>query len=243
MLSAEGNHPTDCDVELKTTMPSAILSPSMQIPSQSHTRYTMKRLLGLMLVVVTVLLAGNTDPRLKNSFRENKDGWIYVHLEGTPAEIGYQHGYLLAPEIDDCIKMFAYYFENGSTKKDWAFFREASERIFWPQIDREYQEEIQGIADGLVARGYKYDKIDVTALNANIEIASYYIPWLAEKIKKDSLNNKAPGKCSAFIATGSYTKDGKIVIAHNNWSDYIVGERWNVIADIVPAKGYRILMD
>ena len=26
----------------------------------------------------------------------------------------------------------------------------------------------------------------------------------------------APGNCSAFVATGSYTKDGKPVIAHNN---------------------------
>ena len=56
-------------------------------------------------------------------------------------------------------------------------------------------------------------------------------------------DNKAPGNCSAFIATGSYTKDGKIVIGHNNWTEYIVGQHWNVIADIVPEKGNHILMD
>jgi hypothetical protein len=205
--------------------------------------HIMRRLVGLLLVFVSTMYAGGDDPRLKNSTREDKNGWIYVHLEGTPAEIGYQHGYLLAPEIDDCIKMFTFYFEKGSTQKDWKFFREATERIFWPRIEKEYQEELQGIAEGMAARGYKYDNIDITVLNANIELASYYVPWLANKIKSDSLNNRAPGRCSAFIATGSYTKDGKIVIAHNNWSDYIVGERWNVIADIVPAKGFRILMD
>jgi hypothetical protein len=203
----------------------------------------MKRLLGLILLVAPLLYAGSDDARLKNSYREDKNGWIYVHLEGTPSQIGYQHGYHLAAEIDDAIRMFAYYFEKGSTAKDWKFFREAAERIFWPKLEKEYQEEIQGIAEGVAARGYKYDKIDITVLNANIELASYYVPWLANKIKQDSMNNRAPGKCSAFIATGSYTEDGKIVIAHNNWSDYIVGERWNVIADIVPAKGYRILMD
>jgi hypothetical protein len=32
-------------------------------------------------------------------------------------------------------------------------------------------------------------------------------------------------------------------MAHNSWVDYIVGERWNIVADIVPAKGHRILMD
>ncbi|MFH0989224.1 MAG: C45 family peptidase [bacterium] len=204
----------------------------------------MKRLLAISFLILPLLTAAASDDvRLKNSFRENKNGWIYVHLEGTPGRIGFQHGHLLAPEIDDCLKMFAYYFEKSPTQKDWKFFRQAAEQLFWPKLEKEYQEEIQGIVEGLASRGYTYDKIDITALNANIEIASYYIPWLANKLKKDSLNNKAPGKCSAFIATGSYTKDGKIVIAHNNWSDYISGERWNVIADIVPVKGYRILMD
>lgn len=203
----------------------------------------MKRVFGFALVVLSLLSAGCSDTRLKNSSREDKNGWIYVHLEGTPSQIGYQHGYHLAPEIDDCLKMFAYYFEKGSTQKDWKFFREAAERIFWPKLEKEYQEEIQGIVDGLVARGYKYDKIDITVLNANIELASYYVPWLANKMKKDSMKSQAPGKCSAFIATGSYSEDGKIVIGHNNWSDYIVGERWNVIADIVPINGHRILMD
>ena len=204
----------------------------------------MKRILTLFVLVAPLFIAAaGDDPRLKNSSREDRGGWIYVHLEGTPTEIGFQHGYLLAPEIDDCIRMFSHYFEKGSTQKDWKFFREAAARIFWPKLEKEYQEEIQGIADGLKSRGYKYDNIDITVLNANIELASYYLPWLANKIKQDSMNNRAPGKCSAFIATGSYTKDGKIVIAHNNWSDYMVGQRWNVVADIVPVKGYRILMD
>jgi hypothetical protein len=52
-----------------------------------------------------------------------------------------------------------------------------------------------------------------------------------------------PEHCSAFVATGSYTKDGRPVIAHNNWSGYADGTRWNIIFDIVPAKGYRFLMD
>ena len=41
------------------------------------------------------------DPRLKKAYRFTQDGWTYVHLEGAPSEIGFQHGYLLAPEIED----------------------------------------------------------------------------------------------------------------------------------------------
>jgi hypothetical protein len=45
------------------------------------------------------------------------------------------------------------------------------------------------------------------------------------------------------VATGSWTKDGLIVMAHNNWTSYMNGERWRIVFDIAPKSGYRILMD
>ncbi|MBM4161371.1 MAG: peptidase C45 [Ignavibacteria bacterium] len=203
----------------------------------------MKRLPFALLLLTAALSLFACDSKLKESYRQERNGWIYVHLEGTPRQVGFQHGYHLASEIDEVLQMFAFYFEKGSAQKPWTFFREAAERVFWPKLEQEYQQEIEGIVEGLVTQGYKYDKFDITALNANIEIASYYLPWLANKVKQDSMKNQAPGRCSAFIATGSYTDDGKIVIAHNNWSDYMVGQRWNVIVDISPVSGHRILMD
>ncbi|MGZ5488780.1 MAG: C45 family autoproteolytic acyltransferase/hydrolase, partial [Candidatus Aminicenantales bacterium] len=168
--------------------------------------------------------------------RVDTNGWINVHLEGTPGESGFQHGWLLAPEIDDLMRALSHFLE-GSTKRDWAFFRAAAERMFWPKLETEYQEEIEGIAAGLRARlpRSKYDRIDITVLNGWIELAWYYVPYLDEMARKGAGDNKAPGYCSAFIATGSWTEGGGIVVGHNNWIDYIVGARWNVIADIVPA--------
>ena len=32
-------------------------------------------------------------------------------------------------------------------------------------------------------------------------------------------------------------------MGHNNWTPYIIGQHWNVIADIVPRKGHHMLMD
>jgi len=32
-------------------------------------------------------------------------------------------------------------------------------------------------------------------------------------------------------------------MAHNNWATYIIGQHWNVIADIVPQQGHHMLMD
>ncbi len=48
------------------------------------------------------------EARLKPAYRFQRDGWLYVHLEGSPADIGYQHGYLLAPEIEDGFKTVQY---------------------------------------------------------------------------------------------------------------------------------------
>jgi hypothetical protein len=53
----------------------------------------------------------------------------------------------------------------------------------------------------------------------------------------------SPESCSAFVATGAHTRDHRIVMGHNAWTDYVIGTRWNIVFDIVPAKGYRILMD
>ena len=185
----------------------------------------------------------STDPRLKNGYRFERSGWVYVHLEGSPSEIGFQHGYLLEPEIVDGLKAIQFLFTHD-TKRDWNFYRETAQNVLWPHIEEEYRQELQGIADGLKARGASLDLWDVVALNAKEELPDYYVPTLERQQKGSAATNaKAPGHCSAFVATGSWTKDHKPVIAHNNWSPFPDGERFTVIFDIVPAKGYRMLMD
>jgi hypothetical protein len=199
--------------------------------------------LSLTLLTTAAALAQSPDPRLKNSYTFEKDGWTYAHLEGTPAEIGFQHGYLLYSQIEDNYHVYKLEAEHNSDR-DWAFFRNAGKTVLWPHIDPEYQAELQGIADGLKARGSKLDLWDVLVINGDEELTGYYLPWLNHQTARANPPKMvAPGKCSAFIATGSATKDGKIVIAHSNWSPYMEGERWTIVFDIVPAKGYHILMD
>jgi hypothetical protein len=48
--------------------------------------------------------------------------------------------------------------------------------------------------------------------------------------------------CSAFAATGPATRDGKMVIGHVTWWPLTLAEQTNVMLDIQPAKGHRILM-
>ncbi len=188
------------------------------------------------------ITSDTTKNRLAKASREDKNGWIYLHLEGSPSDIGYQHGYLAANEIDTSIQTVEYTLQH-ETGKDWNFYRRAAQSFLWNKLDPEYKDEINGIAEGLQAKNKNYDSLDITAFNAMEELAYYYVPSLQNAALAHSGDNKAPGNCSAFIATGSFTKDGKIVMGHNNWSPYIIGQHWNEIADIVPEKGHHILMD
>ncbi len=187
--------------------------------------------------------AAPSSPRLQKAYRFQQGGWTYVHLEGSPSDIGYQHGYLLAPEIADAVEVIKLY-DTHQTQRDWEFFRKTAREMLWPHIDLEYQQELQGIADGVKAHGVDLDVYDIVALNAFEEVPDYYVPWLNKQAKQTkSPKLAAPGNCSAFIATGAYTKDHQIVIAHNNWTSYLAGERWVIIFDILPQHGQRILMD
>ena len=187
--------------------------------------------------------AAKTDPRMKGASRRPPvSGWTQVHLEGTPAEIGYQHGVLMSAEIADLQKVYALEMQHDEGK-DWNFLREASKNTVWPHVEQEYREEMQGIADGLQAQGVKLDVWDVVAMNM-AEEWSYFVEEWDKQHKVASLSTVTAGDhCSAFVATGSYTKDGRVVIAHNNWTNYLDGARWTIVFDILPAKGYRMLMD
>jgi hypothetical protein len=208
---------------------------------------TRRSILTANLLLLSILWcsygSGAEDPRLKSSQRRpEQNGWIFVHLEGKPSEIGFQHGFHLAPEIEEAQKVIALELTRD-TKRDWQFYRDAAEKMLWPHIDSEYREELSGIVEGLKARGVKLDLWDVVAMNAWLEFP-YYSNWLAKQ-SPSTAQTLAPvaERCSAFVATGSFTADGGIVIGHNAWTNYLDGERWNIIFDIVPEKGNRILMD
>ena len=196
-------------------------------------------LLGLAFTLVS--REPQTDPRLKKASRAGeRNGWIQVHLEGTPGEIGFQHGYLLAPEIKDTFKDISTEMAHDE-KKDWEFFRKTAREVFWPHIEQEYRDELTGIVDGLKARGGEAGRLGHGGAE---RVARAALLRQVARQGQTAPRTAGPGDhCSAFVATGSYTRDGRVVIGHNNWTSYASGERWNIMFDIAPAKGSRILMD
>ena len=173
-------------------------------------------------------------------YRYEENGWIYLHIEGKPYERGFQHGKLLAQEIWE-IKRSLKYLTYWNTGKDWQFFVDASERLFVPWIDQEYLDEIRGIADGAQTAGVKVSWQEILAWNGYEELTDYW--WPNEKSGKYPKGEKSnKDHCSAFIATGSATKDGRIVMAHNSWNEFEFGQFSNLILDIAPSEGHRIFM-
>lgn len=189
------------------------------------------------LISAALAIACFGRPSMAGATRDDHDGWTYVRLSGTPREIGYQYGTLLWKEIDENQKIIQRKMRK-STDHDWKFFRAAAREMFWSKIGTEIQEELQGQADALKAKGLPYDVDDVLTMNAYIELEGYFLPW---KLKED--RSGATLSCSAFVAVGSATKDGKVVMAHNFWWDYLTGQRFNVMVDITPKKGHRVMFD
>ena len=74
---------------------------------------------------------------VNNGYRFDKNGWIYVHIEGTPYERGVAHGKLV---VDEFKKMwesnsFITFFDEGM---EWDFFIQSSNKIFKPYIKKTF---------------------------------------------------------------------------------------------------------
>ncbi len=171
--------------------------------------------------------------------RHNRNGWVYLHIEGTPRERGFQQGFLLAQEIAEALRVTREGWRHDSGM-EWSWLLGKSRRIINPRVDPENMTEIEGIAEGARAAGCMTSRDELVAYNAIIDLAGYW--WPGEK-KKHDYNSPNPPKesCSSFIAVGSATADGGVVLGHNTMSGF-VDASYYVIADVIPAKGHRILM-
>jgi hypothetical protein len=209
----------------------------------------------LALVVVFGLCLGvsafrNTEPVSQpvnvqtspdgKGYRFDENGWIYVHIEGEPRERGIQYGHLVAPELEEILKNMKY-LTYWNTGMEWDFFVKSGEEMFVKFVDEEYLEEMKGIAEGAQAAGVDITWQEVMAWNGYEELTDY---WWPNEMAKWYAQYEPPENdhCSAFLATGSYTKDGKIVMAHNSWDEFAHGQYLNEILDIKPAQGHRVFM-
>jgi hypothetical protein len=189
------------------------------------------------------------------AYRYPSAGWIYLHIEGAPYERGYQHGHLMAREIPEYLERCAA--ELGS-KDQWDQYRTTANALFLRGFDREIMEEMHGIAEGASDAGAKWldrriDLMDIVVANVTVELGelSSAVSTTATGLEGLSFDKPAyaGGKrhpmldhCSAFAATGPATRDGKMVIGHVTWWPLTLAEQTNVMLDIKPAAGHRVLI-
>lgn len=190
----------------------------------------------MLAALIAFALVSRPNLVLANASREDKSGWLVLHLSGKPREVGYQYGALAATEIEDAHMLLRECMKR-ETGHDWEFFRNQSKDLYWSKVPDEYQQEMEGQAEGLASKGVKLDVWDVLAYNAYIEFSGYYLPW------KERNGSNTKESCSAFVATNSYTKSGKIVMGHSLWWDYPLGQRFRAVLDIKPQQGQRLVMD
>ena len=210
----------------------------------------MKKLLILIIfsAISTIdFAAGQTNQQLTDSQkswvakanRHEKNGWTYLHIEGTPEERGFQHGYLMAGEIKEAIRVLSARWVH-QTALDWNWYVQKTGEVFTPKVDPENLAEIDGIVEGMKAVGIPTSRNEIVGLNGYVELMGDW--WNSVKDSVKSFSPPYPKEsCSSYIATGSMTKDGKIDLCHNTM-DSNFNPQCNIILDILPEKGHRILM-
>ena len=190
-------------------------------------------------VSATAALPPDQQECLKKAHRFERRGWIYLHVEGDGAARGFQHGYLLAPEIAEVMRVHRRVWEYNSGMT-WSWLVSRAGELMTPKVDAENLAEMDGIVAGMKAAGFETTRNDVVAYNAQLEFEGYWWP----KEKKRLADEHAAAiqeRCSAFIATGSWTADHGVVMGHNTMFDFTEAVA-NVVIDLVPTKGQRILM-
>jgi len=136
----------------------------------------------LFIALITIILTGTYTTSIKsdgtnpidksinyygNGYRYNIQGWVYLHLEGNPYEIGYQYGYLASKEIIDMMQRWSYFSSKDNymkkiyplkfnfkqydwlAEKWWDICCDTSMKKFLKQVPEEYIQEMKGMADGL----------------------------------------------------------------------------------------------
>ena len=192
------------------------------------------------------------------AYRYPAAGWIYLHIEGQPYERGYQHGHLMAREIPEYLERCAAELGAKAEAESWEPIRTTVNALFLRGFDREILEEMKGIADGASDAGAKWlgrriDLVDIVAANTTVELgelrwATHMTPTGLEGLRLDRppyfdrQRDAVLDHCSAFAATGTATRDGKMVIGHVTWWPLTLAEQTNVMLDIQPAEGHRIVM-
>jgi len=188
---------------------------------------------------------------------ENKDGYgLYYYESGwhcleiesaNPFGTGTLHGYFIGDYIKRSIEEAKrlIYIQTGF---GWDLFKQNAVKMWKDKLGENISEEIRGIEAGVKLKTKSSDTTfdDILTWNGYEELTDYWLPTAVSELYGDGrpcvATYGADDRCSAFIANGDYTVDGRIVVAHNSFSPFEVGRYLNVIARIKNSSGNSFAM-
>ncbi|HLK18498.1 MAG TPA: C45 family autoproteolytic acyltransferase/hydrolase [Bryobacteraceae bacterium] len=193
------------------------------------------------------------------AYRYPTGGWVYLHIEGQPYERGYQHGHLMAKEVVQYLERCAAELDSKGKNESWDLARTTANALFLRGFDQEILAEMKGIAEGASDAGSKWqgrriDLIDMVAANTTVELGELTGALPVTPTGLEGLHLESPvyfdrkrdvsivERCSAFAANGKATRDGRMVIGHITMWPLTLAEQTNVMLDIQPTTGHRLLM-
>ena len=170
-------------------------------------------LAGLLAATFAAAARAETVARCGQGWLERIDGYLVLHLKGTPYEMGYQHGALLKSHVRDNMN-YLIHEQGDKTLVKFAGFNlkpsDAVQSIIAVQkkhVPRKYFEEMAGLA-----AGSGLSKRDIRVGN--------FIPEMFH--------------CSGFAIMNSATKDGTLY--HGRVLDYAIGWRLQEHAVLIVAE-------
>jgi len=185
-----------------------------------------------------------------------------LHVQGTPYEMGYQQGVLIADRIEELVSgmgspmMFmlgGWNPESGEKPTQQqleigqAIVRMAMDKCFIGPIQEkapDYYEEAKGMADGLKAVGSPVGMDEVLAGIALAELSQsrdLVMKLAGEFASTQARGGSASKNCSDFAAWGKATKDGKLIHGTNyDNEDFTIG-RNGVVLIARPESGNAFL--
>jgi len=154
-------------------------------------------------------------------FLEETDDLRVLHIEGTPYDMGYQHGFLLADDILENfgpVMVVAAVWRGKTTdvSKVWDSILLPEAKIHEQFIPPEQKDELKGIADGLAASGSPLTYEDILVWNTWVDfgLGSIGVDKALEG-GEPTLKLPFPAGCSSFSAWGKATTDGKLIYGRN----------------------------
>jgi isopenicillin-N N-acyltransferase-like protein len=174
---------------------------------------------------------------------EKKNGLNVLHLEGSPYEVGYQHGVLLKDEINNgSVRFYADVISSGRKEpfslKIWLLRKYLDFMVYDPLLKHQPENilfELKGISDG---SGVPFDII--FKANHHTGPSMVLTPAFAKKNVEafEKLGIKL-GACSSFAAAGKAAAGGKTIVGRNtDYGGTALWPKYPTLLFVKPSDGF-----